>query len=169
MRVAASWVGDGTVVPAQPLLGAPSFVDDVVAWSTSNLSSRNAAPPGRGWSSRDSRNAALATASASIGSDFPRVTASAPVGRGQLRRPAAAHARRATLARARVLAAGSPRAPTTAQPKPKPPTRQLGTVDRGLTQASQAKRRTRFVRVHQRPIPSVFPAPTRASPIRSSA
>ena len=41
-------------------------------WSTSSFSSRNSCSPGRGRSSRGSRKAALATASASIGSDLPR-------------------------------------------------------------------------------------------------
>ena len=36
-------------------------------------------------------------------------------------------------------------------------------------QASQGKRCTRLVFVHQRPSPSVFPAPTSARPMRTSA
>ena len=73
-------------MPTQPLLGAAALVDEIVAVDTNSFSSRYRSSPARGRSKSGSRNATRATASASIGSDLPRVRPRTSSGAGQLRR-----------------------------------------------------------------------------------
>ena len=122
-------------LPAQPLLSAPPFVDKVVSVIGKQLQLARRRPLRRGSLRRGSRSAALATASASIGSDLPRTdlcagaapsASVAPAPTTRLQQAAPARAPRSTAGNPLPPKAGHREATQTKQParaarRPSPP------------------------------------------------